>query len=132
MEAKGMRRIVDVADAAAELGLDPQTPLLGYVFHGDWAKNNADMAAGLLAASRQAKDILRDSDAEWNRLRPLMKAKDDATFHALRDGFRAGIPGKGAVDMVSAQAMFALLAELGGEKLVGKATVVDPELFHLN
>jgi len=132
MEAKGMRRIVDVADAAAELGLDPETPLLGYVFHGDWAKNNAAMVTGLLAASRQAKDILRDSDAEWDRLRPMMQAKDDATFHALRDGFRAGIPGKSAVDMASAQAMFALLAELGGEKLVGKATVVDPELFHLN
>lgn len=132
MEAKGMRRIVDVADAAAELGLDPETPLLGYAFRGDWARDNGALADGLARASRQAKDILRDSDAEWDRLRPKMKAKDDATFIALRDGFRVGIPGAGAVDLASAQAMFALLAELGGAKLVGKATTVEPELFHLN
>ena len=132
MEAKGMRRIVDVADAAAELGLDPETPLLGYAFRADWARDNGALADGLARASRQAKAILRDSDAEWDRLRPKMKAKDDATFQALRDGFRAGIPGAGAVDLASAQAMFALLAELGGAKLVGKATTVEPELFHLN
>ena len=132
MEAKGMRRIVDVADAATELGLDPETPLLGYVFRGDWAEDNPALASGLQAASRQAKDILRDSDAEWDRLRPQMKAEDNATFQALKDGFRAGIPGAGAVDMAGAQAMFALLAELGGERLVGKATTVEPGLFHLN
>jgi NitT/TauT family transport system substrate-binding protein len=132
MEARGMRRIVDVADAAADLGLNADTPLLGYAFRGDWAADNPTLASGLRAASRQAKDILRDSDAEWDRLRPKMKAKDDATFHALRDGFRAGIPGAGAVDMASAQAMFAVLAELGGAKLVGKATTVEPELFFLN
>ena len=132
MEARGMRRIVDVADAAAELGLNPDTPLLGYAFRGDWAKDNPVLASGLARASRQAKDILRDSDAEWDRLRPRMKAKDDATFIALRDGFRAGIPGADAVDLASAQAMFAVLAELGGAKLVGKATTVEPELFFLN
>ncbi|MBE9556649.1 MAG: ABC transporter substrate-binding protein [Proteobacteria bacterium] len=132
MEARGMRRIVDVADAAAELGLNPETPLLGYAFRGGWAKNNPALASGLARASRQAKDILRDSDAEWARLRPKMKAKDDATFAALRDGFRAGIPGGGKMDMESAKAMFAVLAALGGEKLVGKATTVEPELFFLN
>lgn len=131
MEAKGMRRVVDVAEAAAELGMNPDTPLLGYVFHGKWAKDNPALAAGLARAARQAKDILAGSDAEWDRLRPMMQAGDDATFAALRDGFRAGIPG-GDVDLDSARAMFALLAELGGEKLVGKATTVDPELFLIN
>jgi NitT/TauT family transport system substrate-binding protein len=131
MEAKGMRRIVDVADAAAELGMNPDTPLLGYVFKGTWAKDNSAIAEGLAVASRQAKEILKDSDAEWERLRPRMKAKDDATFTALKDGFRAGIPGTGPVDMESAKAMFSLLARLGGEKLVGKATSIDAELFQI-
>ncbi len=132
MEARGMRRIVDVADAAAELGLNPETPLLGYAFRGGWAKDNPVLASGLARASKQAKAILRDSDTEWDRLRPKMKAKDDATFIALKDGFRTGIPGAGEVDMASARAMFALLAELGGAKLVGKATTVESELFFLN
>jgi NitT/TauT family transport system substrate-binding protein len=132
MEARGMRRIVDVADAAAELGLNPETPLLGYAFRGGWAKDNPELASGLARASKQAKAILRDSDTEWDRLRPKMKAKDDATFIALKDGFRTGIPSAGEVDMASARAMFALLAKLGGAKLVGKATTVESELFFLN
>lgn len=132
MEAKGMRRIVDVADAAAELGMNPDTPLLGYVFHGAWAKDNAAVAEALGRASRQAKDILQTSDAEWDRLRPKMKATDDATFQALKDGFRAGVPATGPVDVENARAMFALLAELGGKKLVGNAKTVDAELFQIN
>ena len=33
--AKGMREVVSVSDAALALGLDPETPLLGYVVKGE-------------------------------------------------------------------------------------------------
>lgn len=133
MEAKGMKRIVDVADAAKELGLDPDTPLLGYVFHDDWAAANPDVIAGLQAASAEAKQILASSDAEWDRLRPLMNADDDATFAALRAGFRAGIPADTRkIDIEAARRMFATLAEIGGEKLTGSAKELGPGVFYLN
>lgn len=35
MEAAGMRKLVDIGDAAGALGLNPETPLLGYVVKGD-------------------------------------------------------------------------------------------------
>ena len=69
--------------------------MLGYVFDEGWANDHQSDVLAFVHASRKAKDILASSDTEWQRLRPLMKAADDATFAALRDGYRRGIPSIG-------------------------------------
>jgi len=56
--AKGMRPLISVADAAQALGLDPNVPLLGYVVKGELARSNPELIAGLVAASRAAKELL--------------------------------------------------------------------------
>jgi NitT/TauT family transport system substrate-binding protein len=74
--------------------------------------------------------MLRKSDAEWVRLRPMMKAKDDATFRALRDAYRGGIPERwGAQERDAARRLFAILAEQGGEKLVGRSETLQDGTF---
>lgn len=130
LKAKGFRSVASVSDAAAELGLDPDTPLLGYVVKGELLREKPQLVAGLAAASRAAKEILATDDSEWERLRPRMKAKDDATFEALKAGFRAGIPSGKPIDLEAASKFLALMAELGGEKLVGKATTLPDGLFY--
>ncbi|MFC3168051.1 MULTISPECIES: ABC transporter substrate-binding protein [Paracoccus] len=129
MQAGGMRQIVGVADAAQGLGLDPGTPLLGYVLRDDWIARNPALARGLARASRQAKDLLSADEGAWQDLRPVMNAGSDAEFIALRDGWRAGIPPEGPVDPEDAQALFSLLAELGGEELTGGLTELPDGLF---
>lgn len=130
MEAKGFRKVISVADAAQELGLDPDTPLLGYVVKGDLVREKPQLVAGFAAASRAAKVLLASDDAEWDRLRPNMKAGDDAAFAALKAGFRAGIPSNAPVDLTAASKFLSLMAELGGEKLVGNATTLPDGLFY--
>jgi len=129
MEAAGMRRLIDVGDAATELGLDPNTPLLGYVVRGETLRDHPDLVQGLAAASRDAKDLLARDDAAWDRLRPRMNAADDAEFIALRDGFRAGIPAPGPVDEAAADRMLRLMAQLGGDALLGDATALPAGVF---
>lgn len=129
MKAKGMRELISVTEAATALGLDPETPLLGYVLHGDMVRNNPDLAAGLIAASRKAKMILSEDDSAWDRLRPIMRAKSDADFEALKAGFVAGIPAAGPVDEKQAAKMLDLMAKLGGEKLVGSAMTLPEGVF---
>ncbi|TDT77370.1 NitT/TauT family transport system substrate-binding protein [Litoreibacter halocynthiae] len=129
MEAAGMRKLVDVADAASDLGLDPNTPLLGYVVKGELLRDHPDLVNGMAAASRAAKEILAADDAEWDRLRPNMNAKTDAQFEALKAGFRAGIPDAGPVDEAAAARMLALMVKLGGEDLLGKATELPEGTF---
>lgn len=129
MDASGMRKLVDVSDAASDLGLDPETPLLGYVVKGELVETNPELVNGLATASRAAKDMLASDDGEWDRLRPRMNAKTDAQFDALKVGFRAGIPAPGPVDEDAAGKMLALMADLGGEELIGKATTLPSGTF---
>lgn len=129
MEAAGMRPLLTVADAGVALGLDPNTPLLGYVLSGDLARAQPDLVAGLAAASRAAKEVLATDDSAWDSLRPIMNAKTDAQFEALKAGFRAGIPNPGPVDQEAAARMLQIMADLGGEELVGKMVTLPDGVF---
>ena len=129
MEAGGAREIIDVGSAARDLGLDPETPLLGYVLRESWIAENPALAKGLAAASREAKQILATDEAQWDKLRPIMNAADDAEFAALREGWRAGIPRTHDVDPAAAQRMFSVMAELGGDELTGGLTELPAGLF---
>ena len=57
-------------------------------------------------------------DAEWQRIRPLTKAEDDATFEAIKRRYRQGIVEHwGEAERADAAKLYAILAELGDEKL---------------
>ena len=129
MEASGMRKLIDVSTAAEALGLDPDTPLLGYVVRGEMLEADPELVAGLAAASRLAKDKLATDDAEWDRIRERMNAKTDAQFEALKKGFRAGIPSSDPIDETAAEKMLQLMAEVGGTDLVGEAETLPDGTF---
>ncbi len=130
LKAKGMRQLFAIPDILRALGAAHEVPVIGWVFSEAWAKQHPDAIKGLLRASREAKQILATSDAEWTRLRPLMEAEDDATFTALRDSYREGIPkAPPAEDAASSRAVFAAMAELGGADLVGDDKDLNPGTF---
>lgn len=127
MKAAGMREVISVGEAAEALGLDPETPLLTYYMKGEWAEANPELVSGLYRASREAKALLQE-DAAWEGIRDLV-ASDDAEFERLQEGFREGIPAAGPVDVEGAGKMLQVMADLGGEDLVGQATSVPEGLF---
>ncbi len=129
MEAAGMRELISVGAAAEALGLDPETPLLGYVLRGETLRAHPGLAEGIAAASRQAKAKLAADPEAWNRLRSMMNVGDDAEFEALKAGFAAGAPSPEPVDEVAAGAMLKLMAEIGGADLVGTATTLPEGVF---
>ena len=130
MEAAGLRPVVTVAEAGAALGLDPNTPLLGYVFDAKLLRDQPQAVEGLARASRAAKDLLAKDDAAWQALRPQMNAKTDAQFEALKAGFRNGIPAPGPVDEAAAARMLALMVRLGGAELMGEVSSLPAGLFY--
>ena len=129
MKAKGMRSVISVDDAALALGLDPNTPLLGYVVEGSYADKNPEIVAGLANASRSAKGVLGADDAAWEHLKGRMKPKSDAEFTALIEGFREGIPSADPIDIDAANRMLMVMADLGGSDLVGDLIELPDGLF---
>src|SRR5690606_38979653 len=91
LEANGFRRLEGADDAARALGASGPVSALGYVFHDKWANANVDAVEGFIRASAQAKELLATSDAEWQRLAPIMRAQGKE-LETLRDRYREGIP----------------------------------------
>ncbi len=129
MKASGMKELISVDEAATALGLDPDTPLLGYFGKESFFDATPGLAQAFYNASRDAKDLLASSDAAWDAIRPRMNAKTDAQFEQLKKDWITGIPERGPVSAESAGKMLGLMAELGGAELVGDATTVPAGLF---
>ena len=129
LEANGFRRLIGANDAARALGATGDVSALGYVFHDKWAAENHQTAMGFAKASAAAKDMLAKSDEEWLRLAPLIKA-EGKELEVLRDRYREGIPRRPvAEEQADAAKLYRILAEIGGEKLVGSATEMAPGTF---
>jgi len=130
LTAQGMRPLMSAQEAAQKLGIHSALPLVGHVFDASWARSNPRAISGFIAALAEAREELARSDAEWERLQPLMRAPDQATFEALRDGWRAGIPGPmDATTIADAALLFDVLAKLGGKQLVGDSETLSPGTF---
>ena len=129
LEADGFRRLLGANDAAMALGASGPVSALGYVFHERWANENAGALSGFVKASSEAKEILATSDEEWRRLAPLVRAEGKA-LETLRDRFREGIPDRPVADEeADAGSLYRVLAEIGGERLVGHAAEMAPGTF---
>ena len=129
MKAAGMREVISVSDATRDLGLNPDTPLLGYIMKDSFLQDNPGLGQAFFDATHDAKDLLRTDDGAWHAIRPMMNAASDDEFQRLRDDFRAGIPRRAPVDETDAAAFLALMARLGGDALVGQATSLPDGLF---
>jgi NitT/TauT family transport system substrate-binding protein len=122
LEAEGHKRLIDVTQAQEALGVPADTPQLGYVFREEWADGHEGLVQAFARASRAAKTIMDESDEEWERLRPLTRAEDDATLEALKRRYREGIVHSwGDEQRQAASRLYDVLAELGGEDLVGSS-----------
>jgi len=130
LKSKGLKQIIAIDDVLRELGVTTEVPIVGWVFREDWAMENRSTIDGFLRASLAAKKVLANSDEEWVRLESIIKPGDEETLIALREGYRAGIPGTfGEAEIHSAESLYSLLGKLGGRDLVGDSTTLAPGTF---
>src|SRR5882762_1027213 len=87
LEAKGFRRVAGIEDLLPKLGARGRTAMIGYVFDEKWGSANRDAVTRFIAMTRRAKEILSNSDAEWEKIAPLTGASDPATLRTYRDRY---------------------------------------------
>ncbi len=122
LEAENMPRLLTVKQMLETLKIPADVPSVGWVFNEQWATANEATLKKFFAASLETKNYLKNNDSAWETLKPDMKVENDKIFILLRDQYRAGIPPHyGDAEIAAAQPLFKVLAEQGGEELIGKA-----------
>jgi NitT/TauT family transport system substrate-binding protein len=130
LEAKGFRRLVGAGDIARAFGIEGNIALIGYIFDEAILAREAGILDAFAKTSAQAKRLLATSEAAWAPVRPLMEAPDEVTYQTLKRYFLEGIPSRPVSDeRQDAERLYAVLARLGGEKLVGSGTSLPPDLY---
>lgn len=128
------KQVIGTDEILPTLGVRGGVPLLGWTFSRDWANENPDLIEGFLRASLAAKAMLRTSDVAWEELRERMKAVDDnSLFETLKANYRRGIVASyNEDDRNVARHAFGILADLGGETLMGESTELQDGTFWLD
>jgi NitT/TauT family transport system substrate-binding protein len=133
LEAAGALPIVSVAEMMRRLGIGEPVPMLGFVARESWAARNEPALNALVAAQRRAHAVLAGDRTAWRdiRLPPADGGVD--VVAVVQEAYRRGGAGRWTPQTSAAAArLFGILAELGGEDLVGGAQSLDGGTFWKN
>ncbi len=130
LEAKGWRRLIAVSDIVRSFGISGELPLVGFVFAASLAIGEPALMQGFARAIQKAQRILLESDQEWERIRPLMRAASGEEFQLLRDRYREGVLHSWNQEgRKEAQKLFEIVRETGGEDVTGPGVRFDAKAF---
>ncbi len=130
LEAQGWRRLIAVSEMIRSFGIASDLPLVGFVFAETLARDEPGLMQGFARAFLRAQRILLESDGEWERIRPLMKASSDEEFRLLRDRYREGVLRSwNEGDREDARKLFGIVREIGGDAVTGAGVQFDPKVF---
>ncbi|MCB1526964.1 MAG: ABC transporter substrate-binding protein [Hyphomicrobiaceae bacterium] len=130
LEGDGFRPLLAVDEMFVKLGIEPPPSMVGFVWREETAEKKSKELEAFFSAVEAGNNLLATSDDAFARLKPLMRAKSDAEYFALKAYYRAGIPKPWNASQTSAaEKLFNLLSSEGGRELIGENTQFDPELF---
>jgi len=130
LEGKGFKRGIDMEAIEKRLGASGPVAMVGYAFDAGWAAKNKSTIARFLDAAAQAKEILANSQAEWQRLAPRIGVNDSTGLEIYRRRYSDGIPRRPIRDEErDAMKLYRVLAEIDAG-LIGAARDLDRGMFY--
>ncbi len=131
LELHGFRRLIGIDDVEKNLGATGRVAMIGYVFDETFAQQHRDVLRRFFAMTRQAQDILAHSDAEWQKLAPLIGTSNPQALALYRKRYLEGIEVRPlAEEEADARKLYLVLAQIGGATLVGPASELDGGTFY--
>lgn len=130
LESKNIKPLVKIKDILEELGIKKDVSFVGWTFDTQFANNNKEIINGFLKASKESKEILKNSDEEWNRIKNQMNVKNDEEFEALKNGYKKGIIEEfDESNITDLQMVFKILLKEGGKNFVEDSVFLDNNIF---
>ena len=83
LESKNIKALIEISEILKELDIQKDVSFVGWTFDTKFANENKDLINAFLKASKESKEILKNSDEEWNRIKEQMSVKNDKEFEAL-------------------------------------------------
>jgi len=131
LEGKGFSRAIEIADVERALGAKGDVVITGYVFDDGFAAKNRDALNRFFVMTGKAKALIASDDKAWATAAQRIGPKDAETLAIYRKRYVAGTPKRSvAEEEADAAALYRVLAEIGGEKLVGPGKTLDPATFY--
>jgi NitT/TauT family transport system substrate-binding protein len=131
LEGKGFARAIEIAGIERALGAKGDPVVTGYVFDEGFAAKNRDALHRFLAMTGKAKALIESDDRAWAAAASRIGPKDAATLALYRQRYVEGVPRRSvAEEEADAAALYRVLADIGGERLVGPGKALDPETFY--
>lgn len=130
LESKNIKALIEISEILKELDIQKDVSFVGWTFDTKFANENKDLINAFLKASKESKEILKNSDEEWNRIKEQMSVKNDKEFEALKNGYKKGIIEEFDEESINdLQKVFKILLKEGGEKFVEDSTSLDNSIF---
>ena len=130
LESKNIKALIEISEILKELDIQNDVSFVGWTFDTKFANENKDLINAFLKASKESKEILKNSDEEWNRIKEQMSVKNDKEFEALKNGYKKGIIEEFDENSIGdLQKVFKILLKEGGEKFVEDSTSLDNSIF---
>eukprot|EP01037_Dinobryon_pediforme_P014829 gene14829-14964_t len=131
LEQRGFHRLIDLQQIEKGLGAKDNVAMVGYVFNEAYAGKNAETLKKFFAITRQAKEILKNDEAEWAPILARMGQKSPAALAIYRQRYSEGIPHRSLDEEESdARLLYQTLAATGGVELVGSAPTLEAGTFY--
>ena len=130
LNSKGFHNLITVDTILPYIGITGELPLIGYVFREDFEKKNSVAIENFIKSSKEARNILLNSDKEWNRIYRKTGATNSIMLEKIRNYFRQGIPSNDYFTMhQNMKTAFKILVNIAGKQLVGDAESLAPGTF---
>ncbi len=131
LEGDGFTRAIEIADIEKALGAKGNVVVTGYVFDEGFAAKNKDALSRFFAMTAKAKALIATNDKAWAAAAQRIGAKNAGTLDIYRKRYVAGAPNRNVTkEETDAAALYKVLWEIGGEKLVGPSRTLAPGTFY--
>ena len=132
LEGKGFARAIEIADVEKALGAKGDVVITGYVFDDAFAAKNRDALDALLRHDGEGEGAHRHGRQGLGRRRAAHRPEGRGDARHLSQALYRGRSRSAASrqEEADAAALYRVLAEIGGEKLVGPGKTLDPGTFY--